>query len=146
MEVLKLKFTIIKFLFGLLLNAYYNILADIKYNSIMKKPDIKIILEKYFKLFSSKDIYSLEQIFSKDIELIDWEINCIGIKKVLEANKKIFESVSSIKVTTKEIYVDGLTSTCIIEILINEKDMLKVVDIISFTDQGKISKISAYKQ
>jgi hypothetical protein len=43
---------------------------------------IKDILESYFKHFSNKDIIALEQLFSENIKLNDWEISAIGKKKL----------------------------------------------------------------
>ena len=104
------------------------------------------ITKLYFQYFSEKDIQNLELLFSENIRLVDWEINVIGKKNVIEANKKIFNSVDSIKVTPLNIFQDKLVMTCEIDILINKKDKLKVVDIIKFDEDKKIISISAYKQ
>jgi len=67
-------------------------------------------------------------------------------KMLLRQIKKIFNSVDSIKVTPLNIFQDKLVMTCEIDILINKKDKLKVVDIITFDEDKKIISISAYKQ
>lgn len=104
------------------------------------------ITKLYFQYFSEKDIENLELLFSENIRLVDWEINVIGKKNVIEANKKIFNTVDSIKVTPLNFFQDKLVMTCEIDILINKKDKLKVVDIIKFNEDKKIINISAYKQ
>ena len=108
--------------------------------------NIKKILESYFEHFSNKNIIALEQLFSEDIKLNDWEISAIGKKEVVEANKKIFNSVDTINVKLKELYIDKFTATCLIEILVNQKEKLKVIDLIKFNKDNKITYISAYKQ
>jgi len=107
---------------------------------------IKDILKSYFKHFSNKDIIALEQLFSESVKLNDWEISAIGKKEVVEANKKIFNSVDTINVELRELYIDEFTATCLIEILINKKEKLKVIDLIKFNKDNKITYISAYKQ
>ena len=104
------------------------------------------LAKKYFDFFSKKDIQNLKNIFSKDIILKDWEIEATGINDVLEANKKIFNSVESIIVTPKNIYKDNFVLICEIDIMINKIEKLKVIDILKFNANHKIEEISAFKQ
>ena len=112
----------------------------------MNEIQIKSALTNYFKFFSSKNIESLEAMFSKKIQLFDWEIESKGIVNVVETNRNIFKSVDSIEVSVKELFINQLNACCVIEILINKSEVLKVIDLISFNEKGKIIKISAYKQ
>ena len=105
----------------------------------------KTIAKKYFQFFSSKNIKSLEKFFHKNITLRDWEINASGIKNVIEANKKIFSSVASISVKPLNLIEENNTVAAELEITINNKEVLKVVDIIEFDDQSKILSIKAFK-
>ena len=43
--------------------------------------------KEYFKTFSNKDLLGLENMFSKDVSLRDWEIEATEIDEVLKANK-----------------------------------------------------------
>ena len=63
-----------------------------------------------------------------------------------EVNYYIFDSVESISVTLNNLYLDKLVAICLIEIIINNKEILKVIDIIKFNDENKIIEVSAYKQ
>jgi len=101
---------------------------------------------KYFEDFSNKDLAKLSDIFSEKIRLQDWDILADGKQNVLEANKNIFNSVDTIFVNLKELYIDKNVATCIIEIVINNEETLKVIDIIKIDTNGKIKEISAYKQ
>ena len=101
---------------------------------------------KYFEDFSNKDLAKLSDIFSEKIRLQDWDILAVGKQNVLEANKNIFNSVDTISVNLKELYIDKNVATCIIEIVINNEETLKVIDIIKIDTNGKIKEISAYKQ
>lgn len=104
------------------------------------------LAKRYFDFFSKKDIQNLKNFFSEDIILKDWEIEAIGINNVVEANKKIFNSVESIKVIPKNIYQDHLVLICVIDIMINKTEKLKVIDILKFNEKHKIEEISAFKQ
>ena len=104
------------------------------------------LAKKYFDYFSKKDIQNIKNIFSEDITLKDWEIEATGINDVVEANKKIFNSVESIIVTPKNIYQDNFVLICEIDIIINNTEKLKVIDILKFNKNYKIKEISAFKQ
>ena len=82
-----------------------------------------------------------------DIATIKSRIDGLEVKQnVLEANKNIFNSVDTISVNLNELYIDDNVATCIIEIVINNEETLKVIDIIKIDTDGKIKEISAYKQ
>ena len=108
--------------------------------------DLIEVTKIYFDAFANKDIKRLKNLFSENIILKDWEIEAKGIKEVVEANEKIFNSVESINVTTKNIYQDNFVLICVIDILINKTEKLKVIDILKFNKNGKIEEISAFKQ
>ena len=104
------------------------------------------LVTKYFEDFSIKDLEKLSDIFSEEITLQDWDILAKGKQNVLEANKSIFNSVDTISVNLNELYIDDNVATCMIEIVINNEETLKVIDIIKIDTDGKIKEISAYKQ
>ena len=104
------------------------------------------LVKTYFEIFSNKDIKGLENLFSDDVILQDWDILAKGKKQVLDANKNIFDSVESISVTLNNLYLDKLVAICLIEIIINNEETLKVIDIIKFNDENKIIEVSEYKQ
>ena len=104
------------------------------------------LVKNYFEIFSNKDIQGLENLFSDDVILQDWDILAKGKKQVIDANKNIFDSVESISVTLNNLYLDELVAICLIEIIVNNEETLKVIDIIKFNDENKIIEVSAYKQ
>ena len=118
--------------------------------------NIKNLASEYFKAFSNKQIGVLNNMFSQDVTLKDWELNLFGKEAVLKANKNIFDTVDSIEVKVVNLFVVGEKvigdnvndkNTVIgeLEITINHIDILLVVDIIEFDDNGKIISIRAYK-
>jgi len=100
---------------------------------------------KYFDFFSKKDLKNLENIFSNEITLRDWEIYEKGKLNVINANKKIFDSVNSIEVEPINLYNDGNTVIAELQITVDNSIVELVVDIISFDNHNKINSIRAYK-
>tara|TARA_Y100000589_G_C26728768_1_gene456825 strand:- start:31 stop:363 length:333 start_codon:yes stop_codon:yes gene_type:complete len=105
----------------------------------------KTIAEEYFYCFSSKNIQSLKNMFHKNITLRDWDISASGIENVIKENKNIFDNVNTIFVKPINLIGENKTIVAELEITINSKDLLKVVDIIDFDDEGKILSIKAFK-
>jgi hypothetical protein len=99
----------------------------------------------YFKSFSEKNIAKISEMFSEDINLQDWEILASGKADVLTANREIFDSVASIKVMPQRLFSEGATVVAELEITIDSKTKLSVVDVLDFNDNGLISNIRAYK-
>ena len=106
--------------------------------------DLKQLATEYFETFSRKDLDGLGLMFTGDVTLRDWEISATGIDDVLAANKKIFDSVEYIHALPLNIYQDGNTVAAELSIVSGHVN-LRVVDIITFSDSGKISSIKAYK-
>tara|TARA_B100000242_G_C42842126_1_gene391100 strand:+ start:187 stop:519 length:333 start_codon:yes stop_codon:yes gene_type:complete len=107
--------------------------------------DIRNISKQYFQYFSKKDIESLKNLFDKHVKLRDWEIEANGLDKVLEANKSIFDNLKSIEVTPINLFVDNYTVIAELDIVINKKELLKVIDIIDFNENNKIVSVRAFK-
>ena len=116
-----------------------------KVRSKMEKKLINIS-KYYFRIFANKNLDKLEKLFTKDKILIDWENKIIGKKKVLNFCRNLFEK-NEIKIKVIKIYTlkNRYTTSCQIEITLNKKNYLRVVDIIYFNKNYKIKKIEAYK-
>ena len=106
---------------------------------------LKQIILKYFELFSRKDISPLSELFSNDITLRDWEINESGLENVRNAFLKIFKNVEKLDINPLQIEIANNTAFCEIDIIINSKELIKVVDIIDFDKNNLIRSIKAFK-
>ncbi len=106
---------------------------------------MKKVVEKYFKLFSNRDLIGLEKLFTNNVILQDWTTNIKSKKKVLKFNKKIFKSFKKINVKLEESFTNLKNNSiaCKITVQLNKKK-LKVIDIIYFDKKNKIKKIVAY--
>ena len=107
-------------------------------------------LEKYFETFSNQDLDGLNEMFAEDVILSDWDVRAEGKEAVLEANKNIFQSVHTINVIPYFYYVGEEGYAVEIDVVVNAdqdtEEILQVVDIISFNDEGLIQSIEAYKR
>ena len=106
---------------------------------------LKELSVNYFNLFSNKEIESLKMMFDRNVKLRDWEIDVEGIDDVIKANLNIFNSVESIKVKPLLIVEEDRRVFAELDIVINGKDSIKVVDIIEYNDNSKIINIRAFK-
>jgi len=106
---------------------------------------LKICSLKYFKAFSNKDINSIDSMLASNVRLKDWDISVKGKESVLQAMHNIFDSVDSIKVTVLEMYQEEYSIASELDILINNKELIKVVDILEFNESNKILRIRAFK-
>lgn len=112
----------------------------------MASKSVLIKLAKhYFDVFSSKDLIALEDMFSKNVSLRDWNVQTTGKKNVLKVVADIFTSVKSIKVKPQRTYSDGSSVVAELAIIIDKKEKLLVVDIIDFDGKNKIKAVRAYK-
>jgi len=100
---------------------------------------------EYFDTFSKADIQRLEKCLSDNVSLSDWSLEASGIKSVLNVYANIFKSLSEVVVEVVNIY--EIKPTVIAELIITAKEIgsIKVVDILSFDQYGKIRSIRAYK-
>ena len=101
--------------------------------------------KKYFNAFENKRLDLLEQMFSEDVSLKDWNIYCTGRDHVLEANKGIFESLEEINVKVNRLSNNGNVMIAELLIIADDNDPLPVVDVIEFDSKCKIKSIVAYR-
>jgi len=99
----------------------------------------------YFENFSKKNISALRKNFADDIYLRDWVIEQSGIDNVIKVIENIFVNNSSFEIKPLNLLAENNQVSAEIEILINRKELIRVVDVIKFNDQKKIISIIAYK-
>ena len=105
--------------------------------------EILKLSREYFELFSKGDINGLRNIYDNNILLIDWNGQWSGLDEVLNMNKSLFDELSpNIEIQKIDFIVNR--TYCIINIKVGE-EMLKVIDVIDFSGDGKIIKIEAFK-
>ena len=102
--------------------------------------------KQYFNAFSNQSLSLLENIYAENIELIDWDQKIYGKQEVIAANLAFFNSIKKIKVSVTKIHAFENSVACEISININQQFDIKVLDLITWSDEGQILKIDAYRQ
>ena len=108
---------------------------------------IKKLTDRYFKEFSKKNITGLENLFSKNIVVRDWEKLVNGKKNVINFNKEISAKFPNIKIKMLNYFLNAKKKiiSCEILVCLDKRSTIKVVDIIFFDKNWKIKKIYAFK-
>ena len=116
---------------------------------IFTEQDICEAAQAYFEAWNSHDLNFLSATLSAKVALQDWNVNVSGAHKVLKANSDIFESFSGVKISVEDLYpcVSKLACACEIKVLLNDitKSELKVIDVIHFDEELKVTHVRAYK-
>ena len=110
------------------------------------KQNYIVASHKYFELFGSYDLKGLKEIYDTKIHLIDWNGEWKGKQSVLDMNESLFNSkpiVTVLEVIQADKEAGPQRTYCKIQIQI-DNTFLKVLDIIDWTDEHKISKIEAF--
>lgn len=103
----------------------------------------KTLTDKYFEAFLNKDVETLNELYSNNITLIDWNINVNGKEEVLLANQGLFDLDFTLEVHNTNQSEDKTFNE--ITITIGE-EVLNIMDVITFDENFKIIKIVAYKR
>ena len=106
--------------------------------------NVKELATDYLNAFSQKDKQKLSELYSDDFSLRDWLSEAKGKEKVLELNQQFFDNYPDFSLSINEIYVDENTACCEITINLGDgsKDLL-VVDVINFSQDGRLEKLKA---
>jgi hypothetical protein len=78
--------------------------------------------------------------------LTDWDVQVIGKENVLNFNNKFFNSVDHIRIDVDRVAIGQDTVIAEIRVVINNKIVAPVVDVIEFDQDNKIKEIRAYKR
>jgi ketosteroid isomerase-like protein len=115
--------------------------------------DIKELTVDYFNAFASKNEDQLKEMYADDFSLRDWLAEAKGKDKVLDLNKQFFGAYPDFELEVLETYIDGNVSVSEIVIRLTDntpgetltgKRTLLVVDVIEFSEEGKMNTLRAY--
>mmetsp|Transcript_15538 Transcript_15538/g.21455 ORF Transcript_15538/g.21455 Transcript_15538/m.21455 type:complete len:112 (+) Transcript_15538:329-664(+) len=103
----------------------------------------------YFRIWNTHDKGALAALFASNGTLTDWDQSVSGTEDIEGANAKIFSANPGAEITVGTCYLNGhkRSVACEISLILNNatKEVLKVVDVIEFTQDKKIQAIRAYK-
>lgn len=99
---------------------------------------------RYLQCWANRDLASLELLLDKDCMLADWSGSVLGRDNILKTNKKVYDAAKFLSIDIKKIAVGHDCVMAELEIKIN-KNLIHVVDVLDYNDEGKIQRIRAYK-
>jgi ketosteroid isomerase-like protein len=110
--------------------------------------NIKELVADYMDAFAKKDKQRLSELYAEDFSLRDWLSEAHGKEKVLELNQKFYDNYPGFSFKVVSVYVDGNVACCELEVKIDDpmegEQNLKIVDVIEFSEDGKMEKLRAY--
>ena len=98
--------------------------------------------ERYFEALNEKDVQFLDTLYHSDIELYDWNDSWEGKQNVLDMNEGLFDAGLEFELQFSN-QVGRITYNHIL--IHTNKETLKVLDVIYWNDDFKITKIEAFK-
>ena len=101
-------------------------------------------LKHYLKCYENKDLELISSMFSEDITLRDWKISVSGYEKALAETRKNFKNAESLSISILNVMENDHTVSAELKIVVNNEEVLYVVDVLTFNDEGLISSIRAY--
>lgn len=104
----------------------------------------KSVVIAYLQYYESKNLKGIEDLFSEGIVLRDWKIRVEGKRQALVETKKNFDAVDALKIEVLDLYENENTVAAELKIIINNKEELYVVDVITINADAKISSIKAF--
>lgn len=99
----------------------------------------------YVAAFNRHDLDGLGALFDDAVTLRDWSLEASGRDAVLAANRSIFEAVPDIAVTLVSLVVEGRSAALELDIRVGATENLRVVDLLDFTEAGRLVSVRAFK-
>lgn len=103
------------------------------------------LTRSFLAAYEAKDIAAIAAMFHPDVVLRDWNSEVVGHSGAVAEFTKNFEQANSLKIVIKRIYLAELSAAAELGITVNQTEILNVVDVLSFNEEGKILSIVAYR-
>ena len=94
--------------------------------------------KSYLLSYQNKDIEAISNLFAPDIHLRDWKISVHGKTVAISETQKNFD-IEILNIMENDNSVSGE-----LKIVVNQTEVLFVVDVVTFNNDGLISSLRAY--
>jgi hypothetical protein len=100
----------------------------------------------YIAAYARRDLDAVGAMLASGVRLRDWNLEVQGSEAVLAETSKNFAAADTIEIEILALYVNASEASVAgeLRIVVNGSNELQVVDVISFTPEGKIQSIRAY--
>lgn len=100
---------------------------------------------RYFEAFNAHDCAALAQILDVDIQLVDWEVSLKGRGPVLEQMQALFVNAPDIHADIGGLIAETNRVAAELTVTVGDNPPLRVVDILTFGEDSRLTSITAYK-
>ena len=107
--------------------------------------DIEALTREFISAYEQKDMAAIAEMFSPDVILRDWNSEVVGYEAAIQEYTNNFQAADTLDIKIQNLLVSGPSAAAVLEIVVDGVDNLKVVDLLSFSVDGKIQSIVAYK-
>lgn len=107
--------------------------------------NVEALTRKFISAYEQKDIGAIAEMFAPNVVLRDWNSEVVGFKSAIVEFTNNFQAAESLRIKIQNLMVTGSFAAAELEIVINGTEILRVVDVLSFSEDQKILSIVAYK-
>jgi ketosteroid isomerase-like protein len=111
----------------------------------MSNAQHEVLVRRFLRAYAAKDIHAIRAMFAEDVILRDWNLEVTGRDSAIREFEGNFRQSESIEIKINTIYLSESGVSAEIEILVNETEKLRVVDVVKFDSNQKIVSIVSYK-
>ena len=98
----------------------------------------------YLTHYANKDIARISEMLAEDVTLRDWKISVSGKASVIAETEKNFQAADTVAIEILHLYQEEQGVAAELRIIVDGKDILYVVDVVTFNTDGKIKAIRAF--
>ena len=106
---------------------------------------ITIIARQYLDAYQNKDLETIANLISPNVELTDWNKGGMGRDYFLAETKANFESQEAIEIDIIRVFELSRTVAFQLRIKVDHSEVLEVIDVLEFDSDNLITKLQAYK-
>ena len=103
------------------------------------------LLKDFLHAYEQKDLDAISEMVSEDVFLRDWNLEASGKESLIREFSKNFATQASIEIRILRTFSSDAGTAAEIEIALGDEQTLRVVDILGFDNDLKISSIVSYK-
>lgn len=106
---------------------------------------LEALARRFLAAYERKDIATIAELFSQNVVLRDWNSEVVGYEAAIVEFTNNFRVADSLKIKVRRIMTNGNDVAAELEVVINGVETLRVVDVLTYSEDQKILSIVAYK-
>ena len=106
---------------------------------------LNVLTRAFLAAYEAKDLQTISSQLSDDVVVRDWNLEVVGKPKALKEFAKNFEEATSLSIQVMQLHSSHNAVAAEVEIRVNEVEILRVVDVLTFGENGEVTAIVSYK-